>query len=140
MPPATKQPAAVGGQPSSSMIHLSASFSAKIAPAPVSQIPANTFAALVTRSNATAARVGADGMYARFIGSSCERVAGNRMSQKTRSASVPPIPAGVTVQPAAAASSDAGRAVVFESVGRATRCAAHSTAARTSSVSLPHTS
>ena len=122
------------------MIHPNASFSAWIAPAPASQIPANTFAALVTRSNATAARVGDDGMYARFIGSSWDRVAGNRTSRNTRSASAPPIPAGVTVRPAAAASSDAERAVVFESVGRATRRAAHSTAARTSSVSSPHTS
>ena len=79
-------------------------------------------------------------MYARFIGSSCERVAGTRTSRKTRNASVPPIPAGVIVGPAAAASSEAARAVVFESVGRTTLPAAHSTAARTISLSSPHTS
>ena len=62
MPPETKQPAALAGHPSSWTSQVSASFSAWIAPAPASQTPANTFAALVTRSNATAARVGADGM------------------------------------------------------------------------------
>ena len=61
VPPDTKQPPAVRGQPSSSTNQPNASFSAKIAPAPVSQTPPNTLAALVTKSNATDARVGADG-------------------------------------------------------------------------------
>jgi hypothetical protein len=62
VPPETKVPPAVLGQPRRSRIQASASFSAKIAPAPTSQIPANTLAALVARSNATAALVGALGM------------------------------------------------------------------------------
>jgi len=51
----------VGGRLDFAAGQPSASFSAKMAPAPVSQRPPNTFAALVTRSNATDARVGADG-------------------------------------------------------------------------------
>ena len=62
VPPETKQPPAVSGQPSIPVIQASASFSAKIAPAPASQSPPKMFAALVTRSKATAARVGAAGM------------------------------------------------------------------------------
>ena len=63
VPPETNTPAAVvAGQPSREISQLSASFSAKMAPAPVSQIPPKMLAALVAASNATATRVGAEGM------------------------------------------------------------------------------
>ncbi len=55
-------PPAVSGQPSRPVIQASASFSARMAPAPASQMPPKMFDALVTRSNATAARVGAAAM------------------------------------------------------------------------------
>ena len=62
VPPETNTPAASAGQPSRSASQRSTWFSAKIAPAPFSQIPPNTFAAETTVSKATAARVGAAGM------------------------------------------------------------------------------
>ena len=61
MPPATKQPPAVSGQPSRPASHPMTWFSAWIAPAPPSQSPAKMFDALVASSKAAADRVGADG-------------------------------------------------------------------------------
>ncbi len=68
-------------------------------------MPPKMLAALVAKSKATAERVGADGTYARFMGSSCDRVAGASTSSNTRKAAAPPIPLGVTVAPAASARS-----------------------------------
>ncbi len=62
VPPDTNVPPAVSGHPSKPTNHAKASFSAWIAPAPASHMPAKMFAALVARSKATAARVGAAGM------------------------------------------------------------------------------
>ena len=62
VPPATKHPPDSAGQPSRPVNQASASFSAKIAPAPVSHSAPKMFAELVTRSKTTAARVGAAGM------------------------------------------------------------------------------
>ena len=62
VPPETNTPAESAGQPSRSLSQRSTWFSAKIAPAPFSHIPPNTFAAETTVSKATAARVGAAGM------------------------------------------------------------------------------
>jgi len=137
VPPETKVPPAVTGQPSRSRIQASASFSAKIAPAPASQIPPKTLAALVARSKATAARVGADGMKARFIGSSCARVAGTSTVSKTRSADSAPMPSRVIVTPASRCSSSGVRAEDFGSVGRTTRSAAQSPTIRAMPVSSP---
>ena len=62
VPPDTKVPPAESGQPSRSTIQDRASFSAWMAPAPASQMPAKMFAALVAKSKAIADRVGAAGM------------------------------------------------------------------------------
>ena len=61
MPPETKQPPADSGQPSNSISHPRASFSAKIAPAPASQMPAKMLKLLTAASKARAALVGAAG-------------------------------------------------------------------------------
>ncbi|MFT3873235.1 MAG: hypothetical protein QM714_11415 [Nocardioides sp.] len=61
MPPATKQPPALLGQPSSSTSQAITWFSAWMAPAPTSHSPAKMFDALVASSKAAAERVGADG-------------------------------------------------------------------------------
>ena len=95
------------------------------------------FAALVASSKAIAARVGAAGMYARFIGSSCARVAGTSTSSKTARARADPIPSGVMVCPVAAVSSAADQAEVFGSETRDTRPAAHASTASTVSCSSP---
>jgi CheY-like chemotaxis protein len=62
VPPETKQPPALSGQPSRSTSQARAAFSAKMAPAPASQSPAKMLALLAAGSKAIAARVGAAGM------------------------------------------------------------------------------
>ena len=137
VPPATNTPAASAGQPSRSASQRSTWFSAKIAPAPVSHRPPNTFAALTAVSKATAARVGALGMYARFIGSSAARVAGSSTCSYSSIARAEPIPPGVIVCPTSRARASALRAVAFGSEAIVVCAAAHCRAALTASVSSP---
>ncbi len=59
--PDTKHPPAVDGHPARDASHANAWFSAAMAPAPASQVPANISAALTARSKTSAASVGAAG-------------------------------------------------------------------------------
>jgi hypothetical protein len=61
VPPETNTPPAVAGHPASDASHARASFSAWIAPAPASQVPAKMLAALTAPPKARAASVGAAG-------------------------------------------------------------------------------
>ncbi len=121
VPPLTKHPAAVPGHPSSWVSQVNASFSAWMAPAPASQVPAKMFAAPVTASKASAALVGAAGMYARFVDPFWARVAGARTWSNSLRAAAPPIPQGVMAVPAARARSAAGRAAATRSGARMMR-------------------
>ena len=104
-PPETKTPPAEAGSPARSDSQRSASFSAKTAPDDSSHVPPNMPPAPTTRSNRVAASVGADGTKERNRGWSMEMHAGASTSLKTRNASSPPMPSGVTVCPAIARSS-----------------------------------
>ncbi len=111
VPPETKQPPASGGSPARSASHRSTWFSAQTAPAPSSQLPPYEEDALITRSNRTDAFVGAPGTNARKLGWSVDMTVGASTSAQIRSASSPPMPPAVIVEPARRASSsgEAGR-------------------------------
>ena len=117
----------------------STSFSAWIAPAPPSQSPAKTFDALVASSKAAAERVGADGMYARFIGSSCGAVAGTRTSVKRREGTLGADPGRRDRRSQHLAELGGRAGPACGSVGCPTRWPAQSRTARTPADSSPQT-